>query len=303
MIEAMRPSALALQPFAGTLSRPRSDAQRPTTTLERSIVASAASHTDASLSITTAEGDSVTISFAQDSSATYSSLVRARRGAEGAERTRQSQLSLQSSSSLQVQVQGDLNDQEMKDIQDLVQRVSQALRDFVSGDPSQAADRLSVPAGLGSLSGFQLEMHHDESVSVAVATRRSVGPMPVTPAPLEQVSANKPDATIQPLGPPQPVDPSQLDESSAPAAATGVANLAAQLADLARSRGHDLGRLHRAIRQAVRAIRPEHDARGAGALDALQGVLLQQLRLPPAEDAANPGFSPAHAASDSVLAA
>jgi hypothetical protein len=221
MIAATRPSAATLQPFAGVLTRPRPQAQRPATSLERSIVASAASHTDASLSITTDEGDSVTISFAQDSSATYSSLVRARRGSEGAERSRQVQRSQQSSSSLQVQVQGDLNDQELKDIQDLVQRVSQALRDFVSGDSSRAADRMSAPADLGSLSGFQLEMHHDESVSVAVATRRGVGHMPVTPAPL----------------------------------------------------------------------------------DAIQGALLQQLRGNGTADVPEPGSSPAHAASDSALAA
>ena len=88
MISGVRNLANSLQPHSGIQARgghERGPQQAVST--ERSVVATAQSHTDLALSITTDEGDSVSISFAEDSSATYANLVRGRRGPEGSSRT------------------------------------------------------------------------------------------------------------------------------------------------------------------------------------------------------------------------
>jgi ribosomal protein S13 len=281
MIAGLRQSGPSFQPYTGTPNRARSESSPANVSYERSIVASAQSHTDAALSITTDEGDSVTISFAQDSNATYGSLVRGQRGPNGSSQTSVRYASLETSSQFEIQVQGDLSEQEMKDIQDLVKRVGQALRSFVKGDVEKAASKLSKAGDLGSLSGFQVEMNHSESVSVAIAARRTIGPVPVAPAPLEEGTIDKPRAVPVPVGAP-PLDPAMLDEkplpTTLPVSQPNVDDLAEQLLDISKTTNQSLDRLQRAVAHAFKGLRQEHGMREHGQkLDSLEHALKERL--------------------------
>ena len=214
MISALPQPGLTFHPRAGTLNRPRPDSSPANISFEQTVVATAESHTDAALSITTDEGDSVTISFAQDSEATYGSLVRGQRGPNGSSQASVSSASLETSSEFKIQIQGDLSEAELKDIQDLVKRVGQALHSFEKGDVDKAARRLSHVGDLDSLSGFQVEMNHSESVSVAVSARRSIGPpAPLSPGLLEEGGLQKPPVGTMPISAPPTDDPNVLEKS------------------------------------------------------------------------------------------
>ncbi len=273
MIEGMRAAGLSLQPYSGSLARSKPDA--PSATFERAVVASAQSHTDAALSITTDEGDSVTISFAQDSSATYSSLVRGQRGPNGSSLTSVRTLSFEQSSQFEITVEGDLSEQEMQDIQDLVKRVGQALKSLVRGDVERAAAKLSKPGDLESLSGFQVEMAHSESISIAIAERRTIGPGS--------------------FGPPPPLDSEMLNEKPLavrlPITQPGVEDIAEQLLDLSKQKGWRVERLEKALTHAFEGLRREHGMRGHdNSLDALERALKGRLaQTQPAEPASAPG--------------
>lgn len=241
MIAGLRQPGLTFHPHAGSLNRPRPDASPANVSYERTVVATAQSHTDAALSITTDEGDSVTISFAEDTEATYGSLVRGQRGPNGSSQVSAYSASLETSSEFKIQVQGDLSEQELKDIQDLVKRVGQALHSFEQGHVQQAARRLSNVGELDSLSGFQVEMNHSESVSVAVSTQRTIGPpAPLSPGILEEGGLQKPPVGAMPISAPPTDDANPLDKSVAtpvPVSVPGTEELVGQLLEKALGAG------------------------------------------------------------------
>ena len=183
----------------------------------------------------------MSISFAEDSSSTYASLVRGRRGPEGSSRSGVSFSEQTYSRDVQIDVQGDLSAEERNDIQDLVRQVTQALRSFEHGDGDAAAGSLATRGDLDSLSGFHLEMHHEESLSVAIQSRRNVGTLPqvpvtpVTPVAIER-AAKKPAAQPVPIAPPveeSPAQPIGTEElATNPLTAAGVSGTADPIVDV-----------------------------------------------------------------------
>lgn len=124
------------------------------------VAANAHNEASGNLSIVTKEGDTVTISAHLEADATYASMRS--RGASA------SYLSLESSSSLDIQVQGNLSDQEMQDIQKLVKQFSRELRQFFKG--SEGADATDVGKGnFSSLTGFAVHFDASQSLTITAA--------------------------------------------------------------------------------------------------------------------------------------
>jgi hypothetical protein len=119
--------------------------QAPTGDTTSVAAASATRTVDASLSITTKEGDTVSITADFDMTATYASL----RGHGG----RASAWNASSTSQVSVQVQGDLSEQEMKDISRVVKTFLHDLRAMLKGrDVSVANVANGDPETLQSVS-------------------------------------------------------------------------------------------------------------------------------------------------------
>lgn len=120
-------------------------ASRGGSTTATATAASASRDVSASLSITTKEGDTVSISASFDTTATYASL----RGSG----QRGSSLSVSTSSEISLQVQGNLSEQEMKDIARVVKTFLHDLRTMVNGgDVSIANVASGDPKTLQSVS-------------------------------------------------------------------------------------------------------------------------------------------------------
>jgi hypothetical protein len=173
-----------IQPYEQPLARTNTPASNGQNAADTTLVAANA-HREASgeLSIVTQEGDTVTLSAHLEADATYASFRS--RGAQA------SYLSIESSSSIEISVQGDLSEQEMKDIEKLVKQFSHELRQYFRG--SEGADANDVGQGsFSSIAGIAVHLEAEASVT-AVSVHATGGrpsglgwsptPAPISPAP------------------------------------------------------------------------------------------------------------------------
>ena len=109
--------------------------------------AAASQSTTTSLSLTTAEGDKVILSFSSGSTSAVAS--------EGTDYA-----SIRSrSSEVKIQVEGDLSADELKDIRKLAKIVSRAASDILRGDTQHAAQRVEQANHLGSIQSFAFSLN------------------------------------------------------------------------------------------------------------------------------------------------
>ena len=135
-------------PQAPARSQPPVSQDTSSRTASTSRFAAAASQsTNTSLSLTTAEGDKVVLSLASSSTAAvategvdYASILTQR-------------------SEVKIQVQGDLNPEELADIQKLAEIVSGAATDALKGDAGGAARQLTEANGLESIQNFAFSLN------------------------------------------------------------------------------------------------------------------------------------------------
>lgn len=118
--------------ISGINSRPTPVAQT------NQFQARARQSTAANLTLTTAEGDQVTLSFRQDS--------RARLSPGRASAAQQTEVA--------VKVEGNLSDEEVQDIQELLGKLSEGVKSLNQGDPAAALQKLDAIDDLGSIQSF-----------------------------------------------------------------------------------------------------------------------------------------------------
>lgn len=103
--------------------------------------------TTSELSLTTAEGDKVVLSISRGST----NAVASEGGDYASLRTRQS--------SVNIQVDGDLNAEELEDIQKLARIVSRAASDVLRGNTDRAERRLGRADKLDSIQSFAFSLN------------------------------------------------------------------------------------------------------------------------------------------------
>lgn len=137
-------------------------------TAERTRLKSRSSE-EGSLTLTTAEGDKVTISFRNQQTA---KLDQTRLyGPDGSfERTR---VKSRESSQLAVSLEGNLSESELADITALVSKLSEGITSVRQGDTGGAVARLSESGSLGSIANYSFAYQQSEQTSLR-ATRISV---------------------------------------------------------------------------------------------------------------------------------
>jgi len=131
--------------------------------------------------IVTKEGDKVTLSGSSRFElglTTYNASGRI----QGADVNAQGQsLSLSSSRELSISVEGDLSEEELRDIRKLVRTTERLARDFARGDLDAVAKDTRKLSGLDSLASFQGEISISQSLSVA-QLQQSVVATPANPS-------------------------------------------------------------------------------------------------------------------------
>lgn len=190
-----------ITPYAPNLERVDGPASKGTNAASTLVAANAHREASGDLTIKTREGDTVTLSAHLETDATFAAYRG--RGAQA------SYLSLQSSSGFSISVEGDLSEQELKDVEKLVKQFGQELRQFFRGsDDASAAD---VGRGdFSSLAGFAANFESSASLTVVAGQAQA--------APAEGTIASSPTSGSTFLGPAQPAMPTE--EDAAPAVST-----------------------------------------------------------------------------------
>jgi hypothetical protein len=146
------------------------------TTAARLVQVSASTETTGSLTVTTDDGDKVTLL-----TRTAASLGYARydyRGRLDGERTRFSAeaLTVTVSQSVSLTVEGELDDAERADVAKLVAALEGAVRKGAVDDPAGTLASLANGGGLESIAGFELVVTRAVNVAIAEAQRAISGP-------------------------------------------------------------------------------------------------------------------------------
>lgn len=133
------------------------------------------------ITILTAEGDKVTLSSSLESRAdlvTYSSLGRTMRGVSCVQGR---QLSLEGSNNMVIQVEGDLSEEELRDIKKTVRLLDKVMKDVASGDMEQALSKAQKAANFDSILGVEAKMEFQQTLSVEQVSHLEVAaPIPET---------------------------------------------------------------------------------------------------------------------------
>jgi hypothetical protein len=154
----------------------------------------------AGITINTAEGDKVTLSSqvqAEASLTTYSSLARtdtAYAESQG------KMISLDVNRQIAIGVEGDLDDQEKKEIRKVIKAIFKMVKDFVAGAIDNLMEKTSKFADLKTISNVEAEFEFKKSIALvqhSSASRATVAPTPEEPnvseaAPVESSDDIKP---------------------------------------------------------------------------------------------------------------
>lgn len=120
-----------------------------------------------SLELTTKEGDKVTIKF--DHASSYEASLGATSDAQGGSAA-VFNVSRSERNQFQFEVQGDLNDNELESIQNLIQDVSLIANDFFDGDVQAAFDRASeYQMDRSQLGSMELHMSRSQQYTAVAA--------------------------------------------------------------------------------------------------------------------------------------
>jgi hypothetical protein len=117
------------------------------------------------LSIVTQEGDYVTISTDSEFRLDFTTYDQTGRIKGYISRLHSESLSLDSSQEFSISVDGDLNEQEIKDIRKVLQSLDKIMKDLLSGQLDQGMTRAEKLGDLGSLSSIEATLQSEQSIS------------------------------------------------------------------------------------------------------------------------------------------
>lgn len=155
------------------------------------------------LSVTTAEGDRITLTA--DFEARYRAVnYQAKAGTEqGMVEANATSVEASLKKQYGVTVEGDLNEQELRDLEKLFRKVSNIFRKYFRGQDDEALGRTAKLAdkfgGLSSLSGLDLSVNVERSVSVVAAqVASSVTGQPALPTDQAPTTTTSPATQVTP---------------------------------------------------------------------------------------------------------
>lgn len=121
------------------------------------------------ITILTAEGDKVTISADSQRTSQYTTYNGLARVNDMSMSLQGKSISIDSSSEFSMIVEGDLNEQEMKDIQKAMKTIDKIMQSVLSGNSENTMAMVNKIGNLGSISSFEATMESKNSVIVEQA--------------------------------------------------------------------------------------------------------------------------------------
>ena len=151
-----------LNPHALGCSWPAMDGKNCSSSQLTGVAVSLQQDTD--FTIVTTEGDKVTLSYDSEFQAAYVTYDSFSRINGDFSRSQGEMLGFHASREFTISVDGDLNEQEIKDIKKALKTVSRIMRDFLSGDIDHAIARTMNIGDLESISSLEAHLQLEQIV-------------------------------------------------------------------------------------------------------------------------------------------
>ena len=132
----------------------------------QSTVVKSSSVQSADIAISTAEGDTVTVSSGTRLDATFSSYEQLARTTNSAMLTQADALSLTAGRQFSISVEGNLNHREIQDIRRALHYIDKAAKELLSGDVDGAQQKLQNLDKQKTLSSIGADLQTQNSLSV-----------------------------------------------------------------------------------------------------------------------------------------
>ena len=139
--------------------------------------------TNTNFSVVTAEGDRVSLSTSSASQTNFGTYTAQGFIAGQSVNVNRQQFSSSTSSEFNLLIEGDLNEQEEKDIQRFLQSSKQILQEFLNGDLNTIPDSASAFEELSTLARGEVSLRHSVSVS---SIQRFTSLAPLTSVPVQE---------------------------------------------------------------------------------------------------------------------
>ncbi len=127
---------------------------------------SASREQSTNLSITTAQGDTITLSLNALTETARNTYDRFGRTANEQIQIHEESLSVEDKRAFSIQVEGDLNQRELKDLQKVIKQVDRIVGDLLKGDLDHAVQRASKLGNLKSIASLDANIAVRQSVTV-----------------------------------------------------------------------------------------------------------------------------------------
>jgi hypothetical protein len=140
----------------------------------------------AEITITTTDGDTVTLNTSSLFEASFTSYNQSGETSDGSYNLSASSASFKASREFSLSVEGELDKEELRDISKAIRQVNKTMRDLFSGDMEQALKRAAKLYNLDSISGIEAVAKVVNSVSVTqqiTDTGTETAAMPEDPQP------------------------------------------------------------------------------------------------------------------------
>jgi hypothetical protein len=128
--------------------------------------ASASRQQATNLSITTAQGDIITLSMNASTEVTRTTYDRFGRTSNEQIYVHQASLTVEDSREFSIQVQGDLNRHELKDLQKVIKRIDRVVQDLLKGDLDHAVKHALKLGNLKSIASLEANIEVRQSFSL-----------------------------------------------------------------------------------------------------------------------------------------
>jgi len=258
-------------PWNGQISKPTSQAVQVANTQ----VTLVSTNQEVVLNLTTNEGDKISISLAARTQSDYLKYLETGQDKEGSYARQLQMFSTNSEQNFTMTVEGNLNEQERKDIDKVLKTIDKMMTNFVQGHLEPMMTKANGLPQLDNISGLSLKMSYTRDVLVAQQTeiQRVSDPLGTTYDSRGQLTGMRPVlATEQPkFTQPQSQITAEADDLS-----TAMAKQLTQVREFSTRLSSAIKQIFDKYRQYVEKLNPD-DAFGPALIDHMHKDLLAKM--------------------------
>lgn len=160
---------------------------------------------NADMEIVTKEGDKVTLSFSSQASSGYSTYDQKGRLGDSTWSESRRSAYMESETNIEIKIEGNLNEDELKDIMKAAKKLEKAMNKLVNGNMDGAVETLLDAANGKTISSMESNLSYSRSMEI----EKSFEALSMQPEPMQEEDMSRDTTSMVP-----PAQPEQLAQTS-----------------------------------------------------------------------------------------